>query len=80
MTDAVTRKPLRVIPNEQAGPYIRVPASQLAEVVRLLKERGVRCWAEEHVISIDGAPAMGFVILGKNGNAAEAQAVLDAIP
>jgi hypothetical protein len=77
MTDATTKKPLRVSNEGTAGPYIRLPFSQLDEVRRLLDSQRIRYWVEENVISFDGGPEIAVVNLGRGGDAAAVQAVLD---
>lgn len=77
MIDAATKKPLRVSTDGTAGPYIMVPVSQLDEVRRVLGDRGVRYWVEENAISLNGAPEVAVVNLGRGGDAAAAQALLD---
>lgn len=79
MTDATTKKPLRVSTEGTAGPYIRVPLSQLEEVQHLLDSRRIGYWVEENAISLDGAPYVTVINLGRAGNAAAVQAVLDSI-
>jgi hypothetical protein len=78
MTDVTTKKPLRVSTDGTAGPYIRVPVSQLDEVRRLLDSRRIDYWVEENAISLDGAPEVAVINLGRRGDAAAVQAVLDS--
>ncbi|MBA4065415.1 MAG: hypothetical protein C0501_17215 [Isosphaera sp.] len=80
MTDATTKKPLRVSVDGTAGPYILVPGEQLAEVERLLRSHGVRCWTDGNAISLNDAPAVGVINLGRRGNAVAVQSLLDAHP
>ena len=77
MIDATTQKPLHVSTDGTAGPYIMVPLSQLDEVKQLLDARHVRYWVEENAISMDGAPYIVVINLGREGNAAFVQSVLD---
>ena len=79
MTDATTHKHLRVATDGTAGPYIIVPVNQLAEVKRLLEANRIRHWIEENVVSLDGAPFTAVINLGRNGDAAAAQALLDTV-
>lgn len=79
MTDTKTKKVLRVSTDGTAGPYIMVPVSQLEEVRRLLEVRGVRYWVEENAISLDGAPEVAVINLGRGGDADAVQAVLDSV-
>lgn len=78
MTDATTQKPLRVSTDGTAGPYIMVPVSRLDEIRRLLDSRGIRYWAEENAISLDGAPEIAVINLGRGVDAAAVQAILDS--
>lgn len=79
MTDAATKKRLCVSNDGTAGPYIMVPVIQLDDVRRLLDSRAVGYWVEENAISLDGAPEIAVVNLGRGGDAAAAQALLDSI-
>jgi hypothetical protein len=79
MTDTTTKKPLRVSTDGTTGPYIMVPVSQLDGVRRLLDSRGVRYWVEENAISLDEAPEIAVINLGRGGDAATVQAVLDSV-
>jgi hypothetical protein len=78
MIDVATRKPLRVLTEGTAGPYIRVSVDQLDELRRLLDAGGIRYWVEENVISINGGPEIGVVNLGRGADARAIQAVLDS--
>jgi len=77
MIDAMTRKPLYVSTDGTAGPYLMLPASQLADVRQRLDEHKVRYWVEEDVISLNGAPAVAVVDFGRGGDAATVQGILD---
>ncbi|MEI8371483.1 MAG: hypothetical protein WCJ35_01480 [Planctomycetota bacterium] len=79
MTDTTTKKPLRVSTDGTAGPYIEVPVSQLDEVQRLLDSRHIGYWLDEHVISFNGAPEEAVINLGRGGDAAAVQAILDMV-
>jgi hypothetical protein len=78
MTDATTKKPLRVSTQGTTGPYIMVPVTQLDEVRRLLDGRRIRYWVEENAISLNGSPEIVVINLGRGGDAAAVQAVLDS--
>jgi hypothetical protein len=78
MTDAATKKPIRVSTDGTAGPYIMVPVSQLDEIRRLLDGRGVSYWVEENAISLNGAPEVAVIDLGRGGDAAAVQTILDS--
>jgi hypothetical protein len=77
MIDTTTRAPLQVTTNGTAGPYIRLPLSQLDEVKRLLDAAHVSYWVRENAISMDGGPYVAVINLGREGNAAAVQAILD---
>ena len=79
MTNAATKKPLRVSTDGKAGPYIMVPVSQLDEVRRLLDSRRIGYWVEENAVSLDGAPEVTVMNLGRGGDAAAVQALLDSV-
>ncbi|MBI1918125.1 MAG: hypothetical protein HYS12_25825 [Planctomycetes bacterium] len=79
MTDATTKNPLRVSTIGTAGPFIRLAFTQLDEVRQLLDRHGIRYWVRENAISLDGGPEMIVVKLGREGNAAAVQAILDSV-
>lgn len=79
MIDAMTRKPLSVSTDGTAGPYIMVPVSQLAEVRRLLDREGVGYWVEDDVISLDGAPEIAVMNLGRGADVSAVQDLLDSV-
>ncbi len=79
MIDAITRNPLRVSTDGTAGPYIMVPVSQLDEVRQLLEKNRIRCWVEEDVISLNGAPEVAVVNLGPVADVTAIQAILDKV-
>jgi hypothetical protein len=78
MIDTTTQRPLRVSTDGTAGPYIMVPLSQLDQVKRLLSSRGVRYWVDENAISMNGRPYVAVINLGREGNSAAVQAILDS--
>lgn len=80
MIDTTTNGPLRVSTDSTAGPYLTVPVSQLEEVRQLLDSRGIGYWVSEHAISWDGAPEVTVINLGRGGDAAAVQAILDSAP
>ena len=78
MTDTTTQKPLRVSTDGTAGPYIMLPVSQLDELRQILDSRRIGYWVGENAISLDGAPEVVVVNLGRGGDAAAVQAILDS--
>ena len=77
MTDAATKQSLHVTTGSTAGPYIRVSLDQLDDLKRLLDNRHVSYWVGENAISWDGGPYIAVVNLGREGDAAAVQAMLD---
>jgi hypothetical protein len=80
MIDAITKQPLKVLAVPEAGPMVYLSATQLDTVVKLFRDHGLRCWPSPEVLSINGAPATGYVVLSRNEKAETAQAILDAMP
>lgn len=60
MIDAMTRKPLQVLTDDIAGPYIVVPVSQLDELCELLDRHGIRYEVDENATALDGEPETTF--------------------
>ncbi len=79
MTDTTTKKPLRVSTDSTAGPYIRPPFTQLDEVRQLLDSRHIGYSVEDNIISFNGGPEMAFIYLGREGDAAAVQTILDGV-
>ena len=79
MIDAMTRKPLYVSTDGTAGPYIMVPVSQLADLRELLDKHRIRYSVEEDAISLDGAPEIAVVDLGRGADVAAVQVILDCV-
>jgi hypothetical protein len=77
MTDTTTQKPLHVSTEGTAGPYIRLPLTQVDEVTRLLDGHHIRYWVAENSLSLNGGPYMSTINLGRDGNAQTVQAILD---
>ena len=80
MIDANTNKPMKIRPNGTQGGILQIAAGQVATVLKLFQERGLRCWPDPEYMSINGGPQWGMVILSRNVHPDDAQAVLDAIP
>jgi hypothetical protein len=79
MTDSTTEERLRVSTDSTVGPYIRLPFSQLDEVRQILDSRHIGYPVEENIISFNGAPEVAFIDLGRGGDAAAVQAILDGV-
>jgi hypothetical protein len=78
MTDVVSKKPLRVSTDGTAGPYIMVPVVQLDDIKRLLERNHVRFSVDENAISLNGAPEVAVVNLGRSADASSIQRILDS--
>ena len=78
MTDSTTKTPLRVL-DSTVGPYIILPFSQLDEVRGLLDRGQIYYWVDENVISFNGGPEEATIYMGREGNAAAIQAILDSV-
>jgi hypothetical protein len=78
VTDVTIKKPLRVSNENTAWPYIRLPYSQVDEVRRLLDARSIHHWVEENIISLNGGPYFAIINLGREGDGAAVQAILDS--
>lgn len=55
------------------------PVSQLSDVQKARHGRGVRFWVEKEAISVNGAPAIAVVNLGRGADARAIQAILDSL-
>ena len=77
MIDAQTQRPIRVSTAGAAGPYIMVPVDRLGRVRELLDRHQVHYWVDSAAISLDGKPEVTVVNLGRKGDAARVQAILD---
>ena len=75
MSDTIIRKPLEVSTGGTAGPYIRVPFRQLAEICQLLDKHNIRYWVDEHVIALDGGPEIAVVNFGRSADVVAASVV-----
>jgi hypothetical protein len=80
MIDAKTQKPLYVSTDGTAGPYIMLPVVQLDGVRQLLDKHEVRYWVQENAISLNGAPEIAVVELGRGADVPAVQAILDSVP
>lgn len=79
MIDAITKRPIKVTPVPEAGPVVYLPATQLDTVLQLFRSHGLRCWPREEVLSINGGPETGYIILSRNEKTEVAQAILDGV-
>jgi hypothetical protein len=76
MTDITTRKPLRVLTAEQAGPYIPIPEAQVPEVTAILRANGIPYEVDEIAISFDDGPETTVINLGRRVDAVAVQRLL----
>lgn len=79
MIDAMTRKPLHVSTDGTAGPYIRVPFSQLSGLQEILDRNSIRYSVEEDVISLNGGPEIAVVDLDRKADVHVVQTILDQV-
>jgi hypothetical protein len=79
MVDTRTRERLRVSTDGNAGPYIMVPVDQLDETRSLLDASNVGYWVDEQAISLDGKPEITVINLGRGGDVARIQRLLDSM-
>jgi hypothetical protein len=79
MNDCTTQQRLQVSTDGTAGPYIMVPVSQLEEVKSILGRNHIRLWVAEHAISLNGAPEVAVINLGRDSDASAVQRILDGV-
>lgn len=77
MIDMMTEKPLSVSTDGTVGPYIMVPVRQLSGLREILDKHRIDYSVEEDAISLDGEPEVAVVDLGREGDVAAVQAILD---
>lgn len=77
MTNAMTKKPLRVWGEESEWPWIGLPVSQLDEVRRLLDEHGVQHTVDELYVSLNDGPFTALIKLKRGTDGKAVQAILD---
>jgi hypothetical protein len=77
MTDSFTKKPIRVIDDEDSGPSIDVRLDQLDVVTTLLDDAGYRYTVDEDAMSINDEPYTTFVELEHSVDVAAIQKLLD---
>jgi len=78
MTDTTTKKPIRVRNGGIAGPYLKVPFTQIDDIRRLLDEHRIRYEVSENVISFNGAPEVAWVKFGRDGDTTVIQKIFDS--
>jgi hypothetical protein len=80
MIDTMTEKPLHVETHEATWPYLKLPASQLAEVQQLLKRHAIEHWVADHRFSWDGGPYVATINFVRGADPKTIQAILDSVP
>jgi hypothetical protein len=79
MKDVTTRQPLYVSTDGTAGPYLMVPVSQLDAVRHLLNQHRIPHTVDDDAISLNGAPEIAVIDLGRDGDANRVQQILDSV-
>jgi hypothetical protein len=79
MKDVATKKSLYVSSDGAAGPYIMVPVCRLDDLRQLLDRHRVPYAVDEDAISLNGAPELAIVNLGRGGDAKGVQKLLDSV-
>ena len=77
MIDSSTHKPIRVLEDGTAGPYIMVSVKHLEQVRELLSLNEIPYWVDHHAVSIDGKPALTVINLGRGSDPQQVQDLLD---
>ena len=77
MIDELTRNPLHVSTEGDAGPYIMLPFDRLGDVRQLLDSQRIPYSVEEEVISLDESAEIAVVNLGRDADVAAVQSILD---
>ena len=78
MIDTSNQRPIQVLTPESAGPYLRIPLSQLEQVRELLRVNDISHWVAHQAISVNGRPAVIVVNLSKKTDPVRVQELLDA--
>ncbi len=79
MIHTMNKEPLNVSTEGTAGPFIRVPVSQLDEISQVLDKNSIHYWVEENVISLNGGPEIAVVNFGRGADVAAVRAALDSV-
>lgn len=77
MIDNYSQKPVKVINDELAGPYIKLSADLIDAVCAILQANNVRYWVEHQTISINGKPFVGVINLDLKSDPQQVQKLLD---
>ena len=80
MIDVATKQPLRVEPDDSAGPFLSVSIEQLPALKQVLDRHGVFYWDDGFSIALGGGPKLTYVNFGHRGKSrvSELQTLIDA--
>lgn len=78
MIDVETHSSLEVRTEGDAGPFLMVPLTQLAELTEVLKRNGIAHSIAPDAISWDDEPFIAIVNFGNNIDPKHLQGVLDS--
>jgi hypothetical protein len=79
MIDTKTRKPIKVVTDDDAEPYITVPLELLERITGILDANQVSYWVDEESLSIDDKPAIIDINLNYRSDPAQVQRLLDSL-
>ena len=79
MIDPGTEKPVRVLMDDETGPYIKLTLKAVDQVQQILNDHGVSFWVGHHWFSIDYKPADGYVWIHKKTDPVYVQTLLDSV-
>ena len=77
MLDAVTKQPIRVIPNQVGSGLLKVPDTQRAEVEAVLDAGKARYWYLTTAYAPPGEVPLAWLIFSQNESLDRVQALLD---
>jgi hypothetical protein len=79
MMDVEANRPVKIIPHETAGPYIRISMGQLESARSFLKANGVDFWVRHGAFSFNDGRYFKEIYLSKKTDAPAVQALLDSV-
>ncbi len=79
MIDTSTRKPINVVADDDAEPYITLPLEQLEQVTKILDANQISYWVDDESLSIDGKPPIIDIYLGDRCDPIKVQRLLDGL-
>ena len=77
MIDTPTKDRLIVVKEEEAGPYVSVPMSQLKVVCDVLDANHIKYYVDRFYVTVNHEPPVTVVNFRWEANASEIQAILD---